>query len=313
MRQFLIVLITILVFSINAFAEKDSFQVVNIMEDFGKFLKKAEQTDSSTQVKLFRELVIEPNKEIFAAFTGQQSDEELAKYIKAVLPKALQLEKITEKIQKDLPEQITKFKETFPDLNWKGTVVFMPNYGITDSGTGQINNKPYLIFGVDTILFSYGEKAELTVLFSHELFHLYQSQFQPKGKPKNRQKGEVPLYELVWGEGLATYASKCLNPGISSEGIFLGSTLEKDASPILAKLAKEILKNFDSGDTKVWQPFMAGAEGISEIPGRSGYYVGYKVAEKLAKQASLKKLAQLKGQDLRKKMKKTLIELSRSK
>lgn len=164
---------------------QSSFQTINIMDDFWKFWEQGETADLSTRTRLFREIVINPHKEIFAGFTGNLTDEDFASYIKA-MPKFIpKLRKITQKLDGELPAQIARFKETFPDMNWNGTVVFMPNFGQTDSGGGSINDKSYQIFGVDTIAFDYGEDADLAVLFSHELFHLYFGQFSSRTRKKS--------------------------------------------------------------------------------------------------------------------------------
>lgn len=281
------------------------------MDDFWKFWEKGEKADIPTRTKLFREIVINPHKEIFLGFTGEISDEDFAPYFKAMPKFVPKLRKITDKLDKDLPAQLAKFKETFPDMSWNGTVVFMPNFGQTDSGGGAINGKGYQIFGVDTIAFEYGENADLSVLFSHELFHLYFGQFHPE-LGKNREKGEIPLYLLIWNEGLATYASQKLNPKATVDQLFLTNPTAKESAPILPKLAKKVLGNFDSGEKEIWQPFLAAQKISDEIPPRSGYYVGYKIAEELGKKMSLQKLAELTGKDLQKKMKQVLAKLAKS-
>jgi Putative zinc dependent peptidase (DUF5700) len=308
MNKILIMIIFVLVVSHNAIAQKTSFQTLNIMDDFWTFWDKAETADQPTKTKLFREIVIDPHKEIYDGFTGSHSDDELAGYLKAVTPLVPRMRKITQKLDKELPEQVANFKKTFPDMDWAGTVVFLPNFGVTDSGGGLINGKPYQMFGVDTIAVQYGENADLSVLFSHELFHLYFGQFHPE-LGKNREKGEIPLYWLVWNEGLATYASQRLHPKTSIEQIFLGQNVKSDVEPKLPKLARKILDNFDNGSPDIWKPFMS--DGNNEIPTRSGYYVGFKIARELGKKMSLRKLAQLKGDDLQKKMKSILVKFAK--
>jgi hypothetical protein len=95
--------------------------------------------------------------------------------------------------------------------------------------------------------------------------------------------------------------------------VLFSKTLEQKAAPILPKLAQRVLVNFDVKTKAVWQPFMSGDTENKEIPGRSGYYVGYKVAEELGKEMSLRQLAKLRGDDLRKKMKEVLEKFVRNK
>lgn len=209
------------------------------------------------------------------------------------------MRKISRKLDKELPEAVSNFRKTFPDFNWDGTVVFMPNFGVTDSGGGLINGKHYQMFGVDAIAVKYGENANLAVLFNHELYHLYQGQFHPEWNSKSREKGEIPLYWLIWIEGLATYTSQRLNPNASLEEVFLGQKVETEVAPKLSQLAKTILNNFDNGSPNIWKPFLS--KGNKEIPPRSGYYVGYKIAEELGKKISLWDLTQIKGKNYKRK------------
>lgn len=303
-----LIIVFVLLSSTNIFAQKASFRALNIMDDFWKYWEKAERADIPTRTKLFREMVINPHKEIYEGFVNID-DEDLAGYVRDIVPAIPRMRKITQKLDKELPEAVANFKKTFSDMNWTGTAVFMPNYGTTDSGGGLINGKHYQMFGVDTIAIQYGENASLAVLFSHELFHIYHAQFHPELTGKKREKGEVPLYMLVWLEGLATYASHSLNPDASLEQIFLGQQ-KLQAEPKLPQLARKILDNFDNGSPDVWKPFMS--KGNDEIPTRSGYYVGYKITQELGKKMSLRKLAQLKGESLRKKIKSALTKLTKS-
>lgn len=289
---------------------QNSFQILNIMDDFWKFWEKAESLDISEKIKLYREMVINPHREIFEGFTGKPTDEELADYFKGVTPLVPKMRKITQKLDKELPEALANFRKNFPDMNWDGTVVFMPNYGSFDSGGGSSGGKAYQIFGVDTIAFQNGENADLSVLFSHELFHLYVGKFQP-GLGKNREKGEIPLYLLIWNEGLATYMIGRLNPSSTVEQLFLGQNVEAEIAPKLPRLAKKILDNFENGSPEIWKPFLAASQISDEIPPRSGYYLGYKIAEELGKKMSLPKLAKLNGEKLKTKMKEVLEKLKK--
>lgn len=57
--------ILVLMLSISISAQKVSFQTLNIMDDFWKYWEKAEKTDIPTRTKIFREMVINPHKEIY--------------------------------------------------------------------------------------------------------------------------------------------------------------------------------------------------------------------------------------------------------
>lgn len=118
------------------------------------------------------------------------------------------------------------------------------------------------------------------------------------------------MYMLVWLEGLATYVSHQLNPKIQLEEIFLGQKVQTEVAPKTANLSQKILDNFDNGSPDVWKPLLSARKVNDEIPPRSGYYIGYKIAEELGKKKSLQKLTQLTGENLRKQMKSVLKKLT---
>lgn len=310
----LVLIVAVLVASVvSTLGQGNSYETVNIMEDFWRFWESSKSADEATQIKNFRHMVIAPHAEIFAGFTGERSDEDLAKYMKQIARLIPRMQNVNSRLGAELPMHEAKFLKAFPDMKWKGRVVFMPNYGVTDSGTGRMNDVDYLVFGVDTIAAKYGENADLAALFHHELFHMYHSQAVAEFKGKSRENGEVPLYWLVWGEGLATYVSHRLNPGATIEQILLTKGLAEQTDAAMPRFAREIRANIDSGDPNIWKPFMAAAANDKGIPPRSGYYIGYLIASELGKNTSLQKLARLSGDDLKKKMIKALIKLEKRK
>lgn len=311
MKKLYFVLFVVLFAVSNVFAQQNSFKTINIMDDFWRFWEKAETADEPTRVKLYREMVIAPHKEIFAGFTGERSDEALIKYFNKIEQLIPQMRSVSARLGTELPRHEATFVKSFPDMSWKGRVVFMPNYGITDSGTGRMDEVDYLVFGVDTIASTYGENADLAALFHHELFHLYHSQVNNESRGKSREKGEIPLYALIWGEGLATYVSHRLNQKATMEQILLNKTLESESKASLPFLLKQARENIDSGEPEIWKPFMSAGKNDKGIPPRSGYYIGYLIAKELGKKSSLQELARLQGEDLRKKMVKALEKLEK--
>lgn len=311
MTKIIGIFVLLLCLSVSGFAQQSSFKTVNIMDDFWRFWEKAEKLEPLEQAKMMRTMVIDPHKQVFKDFTGDYTDEQYAQYMKLIKPYIPEMKKISLKLSDELPKHEAEFRKTFPDMKWEGTVVFFINFGATDSGTGSSQGRQHLVFGVDSIASTYPPGANLSVLFAHELFHLYHQQFGDPGPPKNRSKGEIPLYSLIWGEGLATYISMRLNPNATTPEIFLNSPVAADSEKILPRLLKEVRENFDSGAEEVWGPFMAAENNSKGIPPRAGYYIGYLIAKELGKKMSMRQLAILKGDDLKKRVMKVLIKLEK--
>ena len=186
----------------------------------------------------------------------------------------------------------------------------MPNLlGGWDAGGGNPGGHPMLVFGVDSIVKLKKEGFNLATLFHHELFHLYHDQFHPEWHDKNRAKGEIPLYWLTWSEGLATYVSKVLNPKASTDDILLSDELIRDTEQQMPRLVRELRENLDSTSTDTFMNFLSASPKRKDIPARCGYYIGMLVARELNRKHSLRELARLRDQQLRKEIEIALVKL----
>lgn len=201
-------------------------------------------------------------------------------------------------VERDFDAKLASFQKELPDFKWDGSVVFMPNLFGFDAGGGSLKGKDFLIFGLDTIVKLDGPQADLSVLISHELFHIYHSSFHPEWKGQSRGK-DIPLYRLVWGEGLATYASQQLNPKTAQAAIFRSATLASSCQEHLRSLAGSLLENVDSTAEAPFMEWMSGQARSSDVPPRAGYYFGWRVAAALGRDRSLRDLARLSDSEVR--------------
>lgn len=294
-------------------AGKDSLNVIDMMPAFWQFWQKAETADDDARVKLFRETVIAPHQSIFEGFTGTQTDADLAGYIKKVQRLLPRMHKLSDRFLADFLNYRQSFSKAFPDMKTDTTICFMPNFGVTDAGTGNLDGKSYLVFGIDTIAAQHGEDANLATLFHHELFHVYHAQQHPEWQQKNRSKGEIPLYWLLWSEGLATYVSRVLNPEAGLEQVLLSKTLAKEADPQLARLAKDVREHLLTTSTDYMFDYLSASPRRQEIPPRAGYYIGMLIAQEMGRTRSPARLARLGGDDLLRQMRRALLTLEQSK
>jgi len=287
-----------------------SYKVVNVMPAFWQFWEQSQALDDAAKVRLFRELVLQPNKEVFEGFTGTSSDARLTRYFVNVQPYIPAMRRFSERLETELPRYGKIFKKKFPDAKGVGAIYFMPNLlGGWDAGGGNPGGHPMLVFGVDSIVKLKKEGFNLATLFHHELFHLYHDQFHPEWRDKNRTKGEIPLYWLTWSEGLATYVSKVLNPKASADDILLSDELVRDTEQQMPKLAKELRENLDSTSTDTFMNFLSASPKRKDVPARCGYYIGMLVARELNRKHSLRELARLGDQQLRKEIEMALMKL----
>ena len=150
-----------------------------------------------------------------------------------------------------------------------------------------------LLFGVDVIAAIHGRGARVAPLFHHELFHVYHTRGQGgSGRP---------LIQSLWAEGLATLVARRLNPSASDAAIFgLPSTTPARVAQELVALAAHVRSRLDSTSHEDYAELFLGNEPDAAIPRRSGYVLGYLVANRLRRDGqSLRELAQLEGPALR--------------
>lgn len=170
---------------------------------------------------------------------------------------------------------------------------------LTDSlgqfdGAGRIvDGKRSLVLGVDA-LDSEQRLISLPVFIAHEMFHRYHFM---AGGFSDDDADRQPLWRTLWAEGLATYASRALTRGATVEqALLLPADLAQRAAPLTARIAADLLAHLDRVDPDVYRIYFTyGNKAVAArgLPWRSGYYIGYLVAERLARRRTLGQLAHM--------------------
>ena len=115
----------------------------------------------------------------------------------------------------------------------------------------------------------------------------------------DKAEGKISLYtDSYWGEGLATYASQQLNPQADLATILGSATLASSCEGRLKPLARLLLENLDATEKTPFMEWMSNQARSSDVPGRGGYYFGWRVATALGRERSLGVLARLMAQEL---------------
>jgi hypothetical protein len=192
------------------------------------------------------------------------------------------------------PAILDRFCQAYPEfVPAKAKIYLMLSLGRFDAKIPS-QHPDSLLIGLDGLARFHGTDAPLGVILSHELFHLYHFQINPL--PKNPD--DLPLYRLLWQEGLAVYASQQLNPGASLGDVLLDPRLAAQGPASIPTEAKRLLTCLDSREDIVAAHFLAKSED-GEVPGRIGYLIGYDVVARLAKNRSISSLARLRDPGLR--------------
>ncbi|AYA37366.1 hypothetical protein D3Y59_10075 [Hymenobacter oligotrophus] len=284
------------------------------MPAFDAFWQKAQAQDEAAQVKLFQQMLADRYPEVYNNnVLGGPTDKTFAEVLpmrypkvqKMVLPKMELVLRLGKQIGQELPRYEASFRQTFPDLDYRGRIYFIYSLGGFDGGTRTIGGQQALLFGLDMIAYVYGQEADPAPFFHHEFFHVYHSQFFDRNES---------VASALWREGLATYVAKALNPsadGVNLFGLPLNTPARTQAD--LPRYARELRAVLDSEKQEDYARYFLGSmDEQAATPARSGYYLGYLVAEKLAKRHSLQELAHAKLAQLRPEIEQALRELETS-
>jgi len=192
------------------------------------------------------------------------------------------------------PAILDRFCQAFPDFApGKAKIYLMLSLFQFDAKIPS-EHPDSLLIGLDGLARFHGTDAPLAVILSHEFFHLYHFQVNPL--PKNPD--DLPLYRLLWQEGLAVYVSQQLNNGASLADVLLDPRLATNGPAWVRPEAKRLFLCLDSREDITAAHFLAKSEN-GEVPGRIGYLIGYDVATRLAQNRSLNSLARLRDPGLR--------------
>ncbi|HUA82175.1 MAG TPA: hypothetical protein VL997_17485 [Dyella sp.] len=196
-------------------------------------------------------------------------------------------------LQDAIAKQSLRFKTLFPDADTHPpvTIVLAPNF---DAKSGVLaSGKPVLAFAADTLLM---EHANLDIVVPHELFHLYHAQHTGI-----RNDGVMPDAELtlpLFEEGLATYVSGVLAPGHADGELLLQDDLGRIPSEKLPEIARRFLDDAHAKVIDVEHPevfsrwFHAAAKPYqSDLPNRTGYWLGLQTIRQLRRTYSLADIA----------------------
>jgi hypothetical protein len=251
-------------------------------------------TEKQQRVRLFAEGVIQSHPEIYRRPDVFKTDPlTLEKYLDQVTPYLPAIRKIHARFIKECEPIEESFCARFPDFNRSQAEIYLMLSLFRFDGKIPHDNPRALFLGLDGLAKFHGASLPLGVILSHELFHLYHFQVNALPAPIDA----IPLYRLIWQEGLATYASASLNPKATMADVLLDPQLARDGPKYVPAVARALLTQLESIDDETAARYLSYRRG-SEIPSRMGYLIGYDIVARLAPTTSLIELARLRGRRL---------------
>jgi Predicted Zn-dependent protease (DUF2268) len=267
--------------------------VYDLIPDLLNFLRIAPE-EKESRARLFAQSVIQSHPEVYDRPQIFKTDNASLEQYLSVLPTYLPaIKQIHDRFQEQYESIEANFLQEFPDFDCSKARVYLMLSLFRFDGKIPHDNPHLLLLGLDGLAKFHGADTRLSVILSHELFHVYHFQVNPL--PRNID--DVALYRLVWQEGLATYVSKQLNPDASLADMLLDPRLAQEGPRYIPAVARDLVTQLESVDDATAARYLSYWRG-GQIPARMGYLIGYEIARRMATTKSVRELAQLRGQTL---------------
>ena len=258
-------------------------QVTDLMPSFWPYWEAARDAEPADQYRLFTQMLQTPNAELYDSILRGlpiNPDELVPRAMRRMRPFESTVRALSGQLAAELPRQLVLFRESFPEFRCATPIYFLFAAGAFDGAIRQVGGRASLLFGIDVIARIHGQ--QLTPLVVHELFHVHHDAVAPNSSQQ--------LYWAIWKEGLATYVSRRLNPDVAETRVCCLPDVAA-VTAAMPMLISEVLSRLDSEQQADYARYLLG--GATDIPARSGYYLGYRVAAKLGESRSLAQLARL--------------------
>jgi hypothetical protein len=247
--------------------------------------------DTDARAELFSREVLAAHPEVYQRLWHVDSAQ-VKEYVGRVPLYIAGIRKLHALFERQEPAILDHFCQAFPDFDPGKVKIYLMLSLFRFDAKVPSEHPDSLLIGLDGLARFHGTDAPLSVILSHEFFHLYHFQVNPL--PKNPD--DLPLYRLLWQEGLAVYASQQLNGGASLADVLFDPRLAANGPASVPAEAKLLLTCLDSREDEIAAHFLTKSE---TGEGRIGYLIGYYVVTRLARNRSVDSLARLRDPGLR--------------
>jgi len=133
----------------------NTLKVTNIVPDFLGFWTAAESKDETTQIRMFRQMVMQPHPELFAENVvnlGQkqgieEENRRIAAYLRQIPQFIPAIRVLNDRLQTDLQTYIRDFAVVFPDFHPSTPVYFTVSLGHFNGAVREVGGKDALLLG----------------------------------------------------------------------------------------------------------------------------------------------------------------------
>lgn len=259
----------------------------SLTREFAAFYDQTHGMDETSRVAAFRKRF----KPLFPGFyepADGQTEEQFERSIRSALASFAALRPRYEQAERDFPRAyaagLAHFRKSFPGFKSTVPVWFVHSLGRMDGGTRTLQGRSTLIFGAD-VIGRIHDARDIGPFLDHELFHVENSRWFPDCDPD-------AIWCSLWQEGLATYVSGTMNRTTDPRLLMfefpapIVPAVDADWRGALCMTRGDLEK----GDRATYAMYFFASASKHPYPARFGYYVGYRVMQRLGKRYSLAQL-----------------------
>jgi hypothetical protein len=278
-----------------------AYELVNALPALWQTMDEARGADDAVWLRAFRARAVSPHQRLYGLARGGLDDSSLVRYRRAIEARPA-LRAIADSLPVRVDAYWASFVRSFPETRGGAAIYLLPAPQSAIGGWYRpLPKRDVLVLGFATLA-SMSSDVDMAVFVHHEMMHLYHAQNNPEMREAvastfmNRGDHKTALYELVWMEGLASHASRVLNPTAPTRAFMSDRSMqENDAAR--SRTARAFLDHLVSTDSATLDAYVYGAS--DAVPPRASYYIGMLLAERLGQRYSLAALARLHGVELR--------------
>jgi hypothetical protein len=285
MKRTIMMLAAVLLIQASGNARTAPAPYTSLTRDFAKFHDTTAKMPEKERVALFRERFGKLFPGFYAPSPGQ-TDAQFERGIAASLNGFDAIRADYEKIERQFPiayaAGIRHFRAQFPGFKPVLPVWFVHSLGRMDGGTRTFDGKTYMVFGADVIAKIHTD-GTIGPFLDHELYHVENGQWFKDCEP------DTMVWCSLWQEGGAVYATSVMNPGADDSALALNLP-----RPIRAAVDAQwplalctLRRDLDKGDQATYASYFFGGGGEQTFPKRWGYYVGYRLMQRVGKRHTL--------------------------
>jgi hypothetical protein len=279
------------------------YELIDATPVFVQLLRS--EAEGAAAVAAYKRSVIAAHATAFALI-DPVSDTDIADYIARSRGEVAALATLAAAFPESFHELWQRFSAVLP-LGGERTAVYLlpaPQQALGGSVRAD-GRRDLVILGAEVMRFAQQAGVAGAAFVHHELAHLHHQEQNREIRDAARayfagdRREPAKLHQILWLEGFAVFAAKLANPTASLFDLLRSRDIADRIHSRWREIAAMLRADFDATDADVIRRCVFTGDDSLHLPAKTGYYVGYLLASRLAANHRPAALARLRGQALR--------------